>query len=154
MSVPGGPMARPYPPWEDDVHTGHHWLRVAVAILVALLFVTVLLAVAVPLFGGSVPAWTAGDLTGRWVLAFIGLLFVVWVAFWILRLLLFGLWGPSYYRPFWRGYYRYHRHAGRWGYDPAAEVARERFARGEISSEQLDQILRELRRGFGPTPPP
>lgn len=62
-------------------------------------------------------------------------LFVVpaFLLFFVLRWLLWGGWG-------W-GWGRY-----RWGYgDPAVEILRERFARGEITKEQYDSMMRDLK---------
>jgi len=50
-------------------------------------------------------------------------------------------------------YYGYGRPGGRHG-DPAVMIARQRYARGEITREQYDQILTDLdRRGRGPGGP-
>ena len=58
-----------------------------------------------------------------------------------------------YFRPYWRGYYRHYRLGGGWGHDPAVETARERYARGEITADQLDEIFRELAKVSSPLPP-
>jgi uncharacterized membrane protein len=72
------------------------------------------------------------------------LLFVlVWVSFFILRV---AFWTSRSQR----GYYA---HPGRVR-DPAVMAARQRYARGEITREQYDQIMTDLgRRGRGPGGP-
>lgn len=66
----------------------------------------------------------------------------VWIAFFALRMAI------------WRGYRaRYHGGQGPGGprRDPAVMAARQRYARGEISREQYDQIITDLtRRRSGP----
>ncbi len=59
---------------------------------------------------------------------FIPLVFIL--IFFGIRLFFWRGWGLGYYR-------RY--------YDPALEILRERFARGEITKEQYDQMTRDLR---------
>lgn len=52
-------------------------------------------------------------------------------------------------------YYRLPQQPPGGGYpqrDPAVDVARERYARGEITKEQLDEIMRTL--GYSPPAPP
>jgi uncharacterized membrane protein len=67
---------------------------------------------------------------GRWWFFFpFGFIFLVFFVFFIGRLL-FWPWG-------WRRGYWYHR-------DEAGEILRQRYARGEISKEQLDQMMRDL----------
>ncbi len=71
------------------------------------------------------------------------LFLLVWVSFFVIRITLWGGRGRG-------GYYRQpgmHR-------DPAIMAARQRYARGEITREQFDQIMTDLgRRGRGPGGP-
>ena len=60
-----------------------------------------------------------------------GFIFFFIVVFFIFRLLFWGSWGWGY-----RGHRRY------WG-DPK-EVLKHRYARGEITKEQFDQMMRDL----------
>jgi putative membrane protein len=62
----------------------------------------------------------------------IGFLFFIFIVFIVLRLAFWGSWWG------WRGGYR----RGYWG-DPK-EILRMRYARGEITKEQFDQMLRDL----------
>jgi uncharacterized membrane protein len=94
-------------------------------------------------------AWTAWS----WLPTLIIVILAVVVAVWVVRMIVTGFGGPTdlprVERP--RRRYRYPIASGRW--DSAVVVARERFARGEISEEQLDRILRQLGEGPGPLPP-
>ncbi len=75
---------------------------------------------------------------------FLLLLLILWLAFFVLRV------------AFWSQRHRYRRYGGGpgGGYgphrDPARMIARERYARGEITREQLDQILTDLDRRRNP----
>ena len=51
-----------------------------------------------------------------------------------------------------RGRGRGHGPPTRGGFDPAILAARQRYARGEISREQFEQIVTDLRRPPGPLP--
>ena len=51
--------------------------------------------------------------------------------------LIFRPWGPRWgYRGYWGGYGRY--------YDPAMQALRERYARGDITKEQFEQMSEDL----------
>lgn len=103
----------------------------------ALLVVSSLLWFASP-YGGS---WSypgyygmpmmGGFFMGPWVMI-VGLLFVAFIA---LSLFRYGGWGYSGYR----------RGCMGGGYRDAEEILRERYARGELTREQYDQMLRDLR---------
>ena len=85
---------------------------------------------------GSHPAF---GLFGGFLLLFL----IVWVGFMVLRI----AWWSSRVRG--RGY-----GPRRHGPDPAVMAARQRYARGEITREQFDQIMTDLgRRGRGPGGP-
>ncbi len=74
---------------------------------------------------------------------FLVLFILIWVAFFVLRI---AFWSS-------RSYGGGNRRPG-WGPDPAVMAARQRYARGEISREQFDQIMTDLgRRGRGPGGP-
>ena len=61
----------------------------------------------------------------------IGIIFILFLVFGLLRWLLFP-WG--------RGYY-----GGRWQrYGAPEEILRRRYARGEITKDQFDQMMRDL----------
>lgn len=66
---------------------------------------------------------------------FFGRLFAFFV---VLLILIFGL--RLVFMPF-----RYRRYARAWqNYDPAIDTLRQRYARGEISKEQFEQMSRDL----------
>ncbi len=73
------------------------------------------------------------------------LVVLVWLGFFLLRI---SFWGAGA-----RG--GYGRYGGpRHGPDPAVQIARQRYARGEITREQFDQLMTDLgRRGRGPGGP-
>jgi uncharacterized membrane protein len=142
--------SEPYPRW-DEHYEVRHWIRVGIAVMLILIGISIFLAVAVPLYRGQVPAWSFNGAPWDWVFGLIGVVIAIWVVVWVVRLAVFGLWGPAYYRAYGRASYRHYRRWGPYGVDPAAEVARERFARGEITAEQLEEILRHL--DPGPLPP-
>jgi putative membrane protein len=65
--------------------------------------------------------------------ALLVLLIVLWAVSWVVRAVFWAVRGPGDgYR---RGWYRD---------DPAEEIARVRYARGELTREQFEQIRRDL----------
>lgn len=110
---------------EGRPHDSRNWLFVGLGVMFALIGVGVLLAALE--HGRYVTGygfWPFGFFWFPW-----GLFFLVFVFFWWIP-----RWGWGYYGR------RYWHH----GYDPARSIARERFARGEISKDQYDQMLRDL----------
>ncbi len=65
-----------------------------------------------------------------WVGALFSLFFFFWVFSWFFR-----PWGWGW------GYRRRYRW---WRYDDAERILRERYARGEITKEQFEQMMRDL----------
>jgi uncharacterized membrane protein len=63
-----------------------------------------------------------------------GILIFFLFIFLITRFIFWGAWG-------WRRRYWY---GGGYGYGDAHEILRQRYARGEISKEQFDQMTRDL----------
>ncbi len=143
---------RPLASWEVPPDP-REWLRVGFAVLLVLIAVSIFLAVAIPLLQGSAPSWMVGPGPWNWVIGLVGALIAISIVVLVFRIIFIGLWGPAYFRPYWRGYYRHYRLGGGWGHDPAVETARERYARGEITADQLDEILRELAKVSSPLPP-
>ena len=122
--------------------SGGFWIAIGIGIaaIVAIALVFVLLANGViGSNSGPRPGW---GVWGGFLLVFL----IVWIAFFVIRIALWtGRRGSGY-----GGYGRYggpHR-------DPAVMAARQRYARGEITREQFDQIMTDLgRRGRGPGGP-
>ena len=115
-------------------------LGIGVAAIVGIVIVFVLLA-----NGAIGNASGPRPFFGVWG-GFLLLFLLVWVAFFVIRMALWS--GRRRY-----GYGGYNRPAGM-RRDPAVMAARERYARGEISREQFDQIMTDLgRRGRGPGGP-
>jgi len=131
----------------DDPGNPFRWLFLGLAVMFVLIGVGVLLSIvaSAPSFTLHAP-WSSWASVWGWVIgAFVFAIFVL-IAVSIARFVLWGIGGGYIPR-------RYYRHYGRWGYDPAMDVARERFARGEISREQFDQIATELERRGSPRVP-
>jgi uncharacterized membrane protein len=129
------------------------WVYAGLTALFVLIGVAVVIGVAVPALRGQIPSWSTDVAPWNWILALIGFVIAIWIIVWVVRFLFWGLSGAAYVPPYWRHYYRKYGPGGPFGSDPAVEIARERFARGEISQDQLDQILRQLEKGSGPLPP-
>jgi putative membrane protein len=126
--IPQSYSATGRPPGSYNDH--HRWLYVGVAVLLTLVGVAVVLSVLLPGGGGRLgPAFPFG-----WFWGLVSLLFLFWAISWFFRWSWWGPWG-------WR---RYHRWDGWAPRDSAVDIARERYARGEISREQFDQIRRDL----------
>ncbi len=151
MSSTAGPIPESYGP--SGGPDPRRWLYVGLAALFVLIGVSVVLNVAVALWQNHPLSWSVNVQPWNWLLGVIGVLLAIWIVVWILRILLWGVMGAHYDRP-WRHHRHrwYYYHGGPYGIDPAVEIARERYARGELTKEQLDQILSHL--GSTPSPPP
>ncbi|HXW66701.1 MAG TPA: hypothetical protein VEL82_02300 [Thermoplasmata archaeon] len=116
------------------------WLFVGVA-LAAIAVVGILVLLYLDGFFGPSPygPHPGFGLFGGFLVIFL----IVWVGFMVLRI---AWWSSRTQR---RGY-----GPRRLGPDPAVMMARQRYARGEITREQFDQIMTDLgRRGRGPGGP-
>jgi len=65
-----------------------------------------------------------------WVSGIFSLFFLFWAVSW-------------FFRP-WGWGWGYRRKYGWWRYDGASQIIRERYAKGEITKEQFDQMMRDL----------
>ncbi len=72
-----------------------------------------------------------------WVGGLLGILFFFWI-FWFFSGFL--------WRRAWWGWGRPYSYYRRWGHDDAEEILRARYARGEITKEQFDSMMGDLRR--------
>jgi uncharacterized membrane protein len=119
-------------------HSTGWWLTIGIglAIIAVLAVLFLLLLTGTIAFGGGGPRPYFG--WGGFLLLF----FIVWISFFVIRILLWSGRSRGGYGP--RGPHR----------DPAVMMARQRYARGEITREQYDQIMTDLgRRGRGPGGP-
>ena len=72
---------------------------------------------------------------GWWFFPF-GFFVFIFVVFFAFRFIFWGFWGWGWRRRYWYGY--------GYGYGDAHEILRQRYARGEITKEQFDQMTRDL----------
>jgi uncharacterized membrane protein len=120
-----------------------------ILVLVAL---AVLISVVFPLLNGQVPNWSTVVSSWIWVPEVLIIIAVIGVIVWMSRTLRGGPEAPdSYWHT--RRYYRRHEMPSSSAPDSAVEIARQRFARGEITEDQLDRILGHLGRESGSVPP-
>jgi uncharacterized membrane protein len=120
-----------------------------ILVLVAL---AVVISVVFPLLNGQVPNWSTVVSSWIWVPEVLIIIAVIGVIVWMSRTLRGGPEAPdSYWHA--RRYYRRHEMQSSSSPDSAVEIARQRFARGEITEDQLDRILGHLGRESGSSPP-
>jgi len=119
--------------------------------ILVLIALAVVISVVFPLLSGHVPNWSTIVSSWIWVPEVLIVIAVVGVIVWMSRTFR----GPEASDQYWhsRRYYRRHETGGPTPSDSAVEIARQRFARGEITEYQLDQILGHLRQEAGANPP-
>ncbi len=83
------------------------------------------------------PFWGFG-----WIWLFVGF-------FVIFGLLRFAFWGPRW----WGGYYRHYGYGPYGRENDAYHILRERYARGEITKDQYDAMIRDLYQPPSQAPP-
>ncbi len=115
-------------------HVGH-WIRLGF-LLVFAVFVAAMIyfmfIVAPTLSTGTAYTYPMAWFPFGWIMIFFGF-------FLIFGLLRFAFWGPR-----WGGYYR-HSGYGPYGREnDAYHILRERYARGEITKDQYDAMMRDL----------
>jgi uncharacterized membrane protein len=116
-----------------------------ILVLVAL---AVVISVVFPLLNGHLPNWSTIVSSWIWVPEVLIIIAVIGVIVWMSRTLR-GEPEAQNQRLHSRRYYRRREMEGPSTPDSAVEIARKRFARGEITEDQLDQILAHLRREYG-----
>ncbi len=114
---------------------------VVLGVLLIVIWIAVISTIVMPLLQGHSVTWSTFWSTGLGVVSALLIIFGIVLAVWVVRL--------SSGRPVRdvrseRFERRRHRTEGPVERDPAIDLARERFARGEISQDQLDQILHGL----------
>ncbi len=147
----GGPPGTGYGPYGGGYPRGppphpRRWIYIGLAVMLALVGVALFLVLLSPETFGYHPATGIGPfgVFGGLFLIF----FILFIVLWIVRI---GMWSSRS-----RGYGNYNRGGGGGGGGRyrAFAIARERYARGEITREQYDQILQDLQRRPGYPPPP
>ncbi len=93
--------------------------------------VAVSIAASLIYWTGQPATMPAGTFRPWFPFGWLGALFFIFIAFWMVRWL-FWPWGWHYGRHYWR--YR----------DDSYHILRERYAKGEVSKEQYEQMMRDL----------
>jgi putative membrane protein len=149
MQSPSGPYSAPYGgPYASGYSGGPRphplrWVYIGLAVMLALIGVALLLVILSPSTFGYRPGTTGFGPFGLFG-GFFLIFFVVLIILWIVRIAFWSSRARGYYRQGYGGGRRY----------GAFAIARERYARGEISREQYDQIMQDLQRRPGYPPPP
>ena len=140
-----GPYYQPQPMGYGERPRGFHWLPIVIGVILAAVAALILLVLVYPAsFGLALPSYPYhyGQFGGLFFFFFILIIvfFIVRVAFWSSRASRYG-----------RRYRQYP--PGGYGPNRPAMVARMRYARGEMTREQYDQIMQDLSRRPGPPSP-
>ncbi len=115
-------------------HVGH-WIRIGVLALFGV-FVAAMIYFMFVVFPSTPAAAGAYPMYPWWGFGWIWIFFLFFLVFGLMR---FAFWGPRW----WGGYRRY-------GFGPygreneAYHILRERYARGELTKDQYDAMLRDL----------
>lgn len=112
----------------------------SLGVLAALVGIAVLVGVVDLLAQGENPSVAAAMASWNWVVNVVLVILAIVIILLVIRIVFRGL-GMTPREPRERRHRRYDAAAAR---DPAVDIARSRFARGEISQDQLDQTLRQL----------
>ena len=112
------------------------WVLGVVLVALLLGFLTTVFYFGGPPAAGTAPyAYYPRPFFGFFFFPF-GIILFVLLIFFVFRL---AFW------PWRRGYYGYYGHHGHWrGWDDANEILRQRYARGEITKDQFEQMQRDL----------
>lgn len=151
MQNPGGPYQSPYGgPYPGGYPAGPRprripWLMIGLTVMLVLIGIAVLVVLLFPATFGYHPSasgYGPFGLLGGFFLFFLFILIVLAVV----RIVLWSsrARGLGYGQGYGGGGRRY----------GAFAIARERYARGEITREQFDQIMQDLQRRPGYPPPP
>jgi len=127
----------------DRSADGRPSVRTSVAALLALVGIAVVIGAVALLLQGQAPSVAAAVASWDWVVGVVLVILAIVIVFGVIRVVLQGVGGRTERSRERRsrrlGLSDEHRHR-----DPAIEIARARYARGEISQDQLDQTLRQL----------
>ncbi len=111
-------------------HPGH-WIRLGFLVVFAVFVVAMIWYMA------TIPPTVMASGPYYWWFPF-GWLWILIGFFFLFGLLRFAFWGPRW----WGGYNRGYRYYGR--QNEAYHILRERYARGEITKDQYDAMMRDL----------
>lgn len=104
--------------------SGRNWLWTGLGVM----FILIGIAAVIEVLSGRNVFLSSG--IWNWVLNLIGLLIFLWILFFLFRIFI---------RPL-----RFRRYYDFWNHDDAVDVIRQRYARGEISKEQYEQMMSDL----------
>ncbi|MDG6920304.1 MAG: SHOCT domain-containing protein [Nitrososphaerota archaeon] len=107
------------------------WVILALVLVAAVAFFGMMVA-----YGNRVPMMNFGYPYYGWFFFPLGFVFFVIFAMVIFRLVFWGFGGGG-----WRQRYRY---GSGYGYGDAREILRQRYARGEITKDQFEQMMKDL----------
>ncbi len=131
----------------------HRHIVAGLTVIFSLIVLAIVVGVVAAILSWQWPTGPVLWSSWSWLPTLIIVLLTLFIAVWVLRVIFWGLGMAPYRRFYARHGYRYGYAGGPFGGDSAVLIARERFARGEISKEQLDQILRQLGEGPSSYPP-
>jgi uncharacterized membrane protein len=127
----------------ETADTPRRSLYSSLAGLLALIAIAVVVGLVYLFMSGQSFSFSAALASVAWVFDVVLVILAIVIIIWVVRL----VGGVPHSERFERRHER-RRYAERSApSDPAVEIARERFARGEISQEQFDQTLRQLGKG-------
>ena len=108
------------------------WAILAVVLVAIISFFTVLAIRGYP--NATMMTYNGYPAFGGWFFFPFGFIFFFIIVFLVFRFLFWGLWGWGSWgrRRYW------------YGYGDAREILRQRYAKGEITKEQFDQMTRDL----------
>jgi len=118
-----------------------------VAAILALLVIAIVIGVVDLLLQGQTLSISSALASWNWLFTVAIVIIVVVIVVWTLRLATGGVGAGHRERRYERRRLRYGDATPVSSPDSAIQIARERYARGEISQQQLDQILRQLSKG-------
>ncbi len=120
--------------YDEQRSRGVHPIAWAVLAVVAVAIVSFFALVAIRGYP-TAPTGTYGyPFSAGWFFFPFGFIFFFLFLLLVTRLIFWGWWGWGWRRRHWYGY----------GYSDANETLRQRYARGEITKEQFDQMKRDL----------
>jgi uncharacterized membrane protein len=119
----------------------------SVAGLLALVAVAIVVGLVYLFMSGQSVSFSAALASVAWVFDVVLVILAIVIIVWVVRLVATGIGGVPHSDRYERRHDRRRLSERFTSPDPAVEIARERFARGEISQDQLDQTLRQLGKG-------